>query len=689
MIPKLHFLSIRTLAILSLCNKIASSIRMPMFWRKKHVSRTRKLPRQKRNSLGRFKHYGGGKPLPGSKGVVKPIPGKAVTKKVVPGKPVPGKPVPGKGVPGKGVPGKPVPGKGVPGKPVPGKGVPGKAVPGKGVPGKAVPGKAVPGKPVPGKAVPGKPVPGKGVPGKPVPGKPVPGKPVPGKPVPGKGVPGKAAPAPGKGATLKNQKQGKSPAKNVTFKSNNAGNNGSPGNQSTTTITINTNLKTLTQKIPSIEKAAKQKVKGVTNKSSGKRVYGGGGRTLWGGGPIIVKKKTVAPVKKGVLPGKPLPGKPLPGKPLPGKPLPGKGLTKKGMPGTALPGKGLTKKGMVGSSPLKPKAGKKLKMGKIPGKTFKNKSMSKPVNKVKVTGVEFPTLLSKRAEIEAAAGASMVAIYSEDGQAVWTASQAGGAYEVEFQGPIIRSALSTVPGITVLKSGEYSVEFENPINPKALKGIPGIKVKTGSGEGRNRSMGMGMGMGTKSTTPSLFPSKSLGEMSRPAFFKLLASQPGKALKVPKNLFSPLELDVGVMYTGMVDMTTRQTYNRFCIETKNGPRVYYVIGNPQQAQNAYKQTEIEVGIKGITEGTAGAMEIIKDLDYRKREIETDKLKIIDAMDEYRHAQETSNGKRPDVERYLILLNNQKTSRERELSNIDRSRMAVESSIATIKKAAGVA
>jgi hypothetical protein len=417
------------------------------------------------------------------------------------------------------------------------------------------------------------------------------------------------------------------------------------------------------------------------------------------------------------LPGKPLPGKPLPGKPLPGKPLPGKGVTKKvngaverkamglgplprqtsmngfeddpttprPLPGTPLPGKGVTKKGMKMGKEMK--MGKKMKMGKIPGKTFKNKSMSKPVNKVKITGVEFPTLLSKRAEIEAAAGSSMVAIYSEDGQAVWTASQAGGAYEVEFQGPIIRSALNTVPGITVLKSGEYSVEFENPINPRALKGIPGIKVKTGSGKGRDGSMGMGMG--ATSTTSSLFPTKSLGEMSRPAFFKLLASQPGKALKVPKNLFSPLELDVGVMYTGMVDMTTRQTYNRFCIETKNGPRVYYVIGNPQQAQNAYKQTEIEVGIKGITEGTAGAMEIIKDLDYRKREIETDKQKILDAMDEYRHAQETSNGKRPDVERYLILLNNQKTSRERELSEIDRSRMAVEGSIATIKKAAGFA
>ena len=219
------------------------------------------------------------------------------------------------------------------------------------------------------------------------------------------------------------------------------------------------------------------------------------------------------------------------------------------------------------------------------------------------------------------------------------------------------------------------------------KSFSGKKTKIA---GQSKLMGSKKLKGSTGKMPIKKVSKNQGtkrsSISRSAFLKNLAAEPGVAFKVPGNMpgYDFGTVNPGEMTSGTTDLTTGIEFRKFAIDIPNkGVREYWVVGNPIQAEAAYKRTEQETGVKGMVNGPAGTKALklelegwIKDRSREKEESQSD-------FDTYsRMKEESDSDNTPAIDAVLEPLNTFITNRDDELASLQEALMKLRASDAAI-------
>ena len=203
--------------------------------------------------------------------------------------------------------------------------------------------------------------------------------------------------------------------------------------------------------------------------------------------------------------------------------------------------------------------------------------------------------------------------------------------------------------------------------------------------GKSKRMGMGSkkmrGLSGIKSKKSAKPS-----VSRSSFLKALAAQPGLAVKVPGDMpgYDFGSVNPGEMTSGTTDLTTGIEFRKFAIDVPNkGVREYWVVGNPRQAEAAYKKTKQESGIKGMTNGPGGTKALKLELEGWVKDRSREKDEAQDDIESYTRTKEVSNSDAtPVIDAVIDILNQTVSNRDSELASLQETIMEIKASDAAI-------
>ena len=295
---------------------------------------------------------------------------------------------------------------------------------------------------------------------------------------------------------------------------------------------------------------------------------------------------------------------------------------------------------------------------------------------ITVTG-DLPSVIGALPDVEAQTGQLVLGVYNPRGTKVGGAmpmSGGGQTFTLKFDGPINPSVIDS-PSIQVSGQNTYRLKFNGPANSSKIS-IPGVRVVN------SRKKGFGVnGMGNTRRSSN----NGMKLVSKSSFLKKLAAQPGVAMKVPGNMpgvdFG--DINPGEMETGVVDLETNITFNKFAVDIPNkGVRQYWVVGNPEQASLAVRKVEKESGVKGMKNGPDGTQELTREIERWLRDREREEAEARDDLTQYTKARNRSNTPRPDIDRILAALNQVTSNRQEEMAKLNEVLMMIRASDAAI-------
>jgi hypothetical protein len=293
---------------------------------------------------------------------------------------------------------------------------------------------------------------------------------------------------------------------------------------------------------------------------------------------------------------------------------------------------------------------------------------------ITVTG-DLPSVIGALPDVEAQTGQLVLGVYNPSGVKVGGGAMpmygGGQSFTLKFDGPINPSVINS-PSIQVSGQNTYRLKFNGPANSSKIS-IPGVRVLN------SRKKGFGASNTTKRTN------NGMKFISKTAFLKKLAAEPGVAMKVPGNMpgvdFG--DINPGEMETGVVDLDTNITFNKFAVDVPNkGVRQYWVVGNPEQATLAVRKVEKNAGVKGLRNGPDGTEELTKEIQRWLRDREREDAEARDDLAQYTKARNVSNTPRPDIEKVLAALNQVTSNRQEEMAKLNEVLMMIRASDAAI-------